>query len=214
MKTIKRLSSDWDIYADTVTINGNLVVIGKTTSVESVETVIYDNFLTLAAGQTSPLLNVGIEINRGKDYPTVGLRWNESLSYWQYTNDGIIWKNFSQMIVEEDKSPRLGGNLRVQDSNGKSWAITSDPGKNMVIYAGISNTTVLLREIPDDGTVVIGPAIRLPINDENHYRRYGYNTLYAKRTGNGETGIYVANERTVGDELITKRKAFVYSLIL
>jgi len=213
MKTIKRLSSDWDIYADTVTINGNLVVIGKTTSVESIETVIYDNTITLAAGQTSPVLNAGLEVYRGKTTPAVGLRWNESMSYWQYTNDGIIWKNFSQMILEEDKSPRLGGNLRVQDSNGVSWTITSDTGKNMVIHAGLDETTNL-NWIPDDGTVVIGPAIRLPILDKDPFRRYGYNTIYAKRTSTGDTGIYVSNEKAIGDEIITKRKAFVYALIL
>lgn len=213
MKTIKRLSSDWDIYADTVTINGNLVVIGNTTSVESVETVIYDNFITLAAGQASPLLNAGFEINRGKTAPAVGIRWNEALKYWQYTNDGVIWKNFSQMIVEEDKSPRLGGNLRVQDSNGNSWTITSDTGRNMVIYAGMDSSTDL-KQIPEDGTVVLGPSVRLPINDTDPARRYGYSTIYAKRTGTGDTGVYVSNDKTVGDELITKRKAFVYSLIL
>jgi hypothetical protein len=213
MKTIKRLSSDWDIYADTMTIFGNLVVVGKSTSVESIETLIYDNFITLAAGQGGgPNLNAGIEVDRGASL-SVGIRWHEEMSAWQYTNDGVLWKTFSRMVVEEDKAPRLGGNLLVQDSDGTSWAITSNHLDNVVIYAGVDNLSTLPPLQKPDGSVVIGPVVRLPQLDEDPYKKTGYSSIYAKQTSTGDTGLFVANEKTVGHELITKRKAFVYSLI-
>lgn len=189
MKTVKRVSTDWDVYASTVTINGNLVVIGTTTQVESVNTLIVDNFITLAVGQGG-LVDAGIEIDRGTD-PAVGIRWNHSEGKWQYTNDGIIWKTFSLTVVEEDKAPRLGGNLTVQDSTGNDFWITHDPGKE----------------------VVIGPVIRLPQITSDPAPKTGFSTIYAKTPEAGDTGFYVANEKAQSAELITKRKAFVYSLI-
>ena len=63
MKTVKRVSSDWDIYSGTVTINGNLVVVGQSTQVGSVNTFIADNVITLAAGQGG-LVDAGIEVDR------------------------------------------------------------------------------------------------------------------------------------------------------
>lgn len=189
MKTVKRVSTDWDIYASTVTINGNLVVVGSSTQVESINTLVYDNFITLAAGQGG-LVNAGIEIDRGAD-PKVGLRWNPSVQKWQYTNDGIVWKTFSITVVEEDKAPRLGGNLFVQDSNGNDFWITHDAGKE----------------------VVIGPVIRLPQITSDPATKAGFSTIYAKTAEAGDTGFFVTNEKVEKAELITKRKAFIYSII-
>ena len=190
MKTVKRVSTDWDIYARKVTINGNLVVVGNTTNVESINTFIYDNFITLAAGQGG-LVNAGIEIDRGEELK-VGLRWNHELERWEYTNDGIIWRTFSLTVVEEDKAPRLGGNLIVQDSAGNQYCITHENGK----------------------FVCIGPVIRLPRIDYDPGHLEGYSTIYAKPTKGGNTGFYVSNEKAQDAELITKRKAFVLALIL
>jgi len=196
MAVIKRINSDYnltalssnvDVTATTVTINGNLVVVGTSSKVESVDTFIYDNFITLAAGQAGgPNLDAGIEIDRGA-LPKVGLRWHESTTEWQYTIDGTLWNAFSRTIVELDKNPKLGGNLIV---NG--FMITADPGE----------------------AVEIGPIVRLPQITTDPVPKAGYSTIYAKATKEGDTGFFVANEKVQGNELITKRKAFVYSLIL
>lgn len=189
MKTVKRVSSDWDIYAGTVTINGNLVVVGTTTALESVDTLIVDNFITLASGQGG-LVDAGIEIDRGAD-PKVGLRWNATMKKWQYTNDGIVWRTFSITVVEEDKAPRLGGNLFVQDSSGNDFQITHNPGQ----------------------AVTIGPVVRLPQITSDPAARLGFGTIYARTAQAGDTGFFVTNEKVQAAELITKRKAFIYSLI-
>jgi hypothetical protein len=73
-----------------VTITGNLSVIGNTTYVNTSQVLIADNIITLNAAidQTSaPILNAGIEIDRGID-ANVFLLWNESLDKWTVTNDG------------------------------------------------------------------------------------------------------------------------------
>lgn len=189
MKTVKRVSTDWDIHAGTVTINGNLVVVGSSTQVGSVNTFVADSFITLASGQGGAV-NAGIEIDRGTDLP-VGLRWNVSINKWQFTNDGVVWKVFGGTIVEEDTAPRLGGNLVVQNSNGDSFWITHESGKD----------------------VTIGPVIRLPQITSDADPKAGFSTIYAKAAGGGQTGLYVSNEKGTKQELITKRKAFVYSII-
>lgn len=205
MTTVKRTNSDYDITAIdsnisltaiTVTINGNLVVIGESSNVGSINTFIVDNFVTLAAGQTGiPTLNAGIEVNRGDSLP-VGLRWYEQETEWQYTNDGIEWKPFSEFRLIDDPDPHLGGNLIVNDF----W-ISSDPGKDVVIIPG------------ENGNLIIGPVIRLPQIEYDPEPRANYSTIYAKTVGSGDTGFYVSNEVKVGEELITRRKAFLYSLI-
>jgi hypothetical protein len=189
MKTVKRVSSDWDIHADTVTVNGNLVVLGTSTQIGSVNTFVVDSIITLASGQGG-LVNAGIEIDRGTD-PAVGLRYNVSTNYWQYTNDGVVWKTFSITKLEEDMAPRLGANLKVQDSLSNSFWITHDPDKD----------------------ITIGPVIKVPQVTSDPDPIAGFSTIYAKAAKAGDTGFYVSNEKVEKAELITKRKAFVYSLI-
>lgn len=185
--SLTALNSNVDITGLTVTINGNLIVVGTTTTVESVDTLVYDNFITLNAGQPGgPGLNAGITIDRGPSNNAVGIRWHEDGAVWQYTDDGIVWNTFSGTVVEQDKNPHLGGNLIVGN-----YAITND-----------------------SGNVVIGPVIQLEQIGTDPDNRPGYSSLYAKETQSGNTGFFVSNEKTKGEELITKRKALVYSLIL
>ena len=206
MAIVKRLSTDYDITvidanlaitADKVTINGNLDVIGHTTQVGTVDTFVYDNVITLAAGYPGgPTLMAGIEVSRGSD-PKVGIRWNESILSWEYTNNGTLWRSFSGTKLVEDSNPILGGNLVVND-----YTITSLPGQDVRIIAG------------PGGDLVLGPVIRLPHINTDPLPKPGHSTIYAKATSGGSTGFYVSNDQAVGDELITKRKALVYSLIL
>lgn len=196
MKTVKRVSSEWDIHSANVTVYGNLIVVGTSTQVGSINTLIYDNFVTLAANYGGgPTLDAGIEIDRGSN-PKVGLRWHEPLLSWQYTNDGTNWESFSGMRLFQDKDPHLGGNLIVND-----FTITSDPNKDVVITAGTG------------GNLKIGPVIRVPQVTTDPDPLAGHSTIYAKETSSGSTGLYVSNDKVVGHEIVTNRKALLYSLI-
>jgi len=85
-----------------VTISGNLVVVGNTTYVNSSQTLIADNILTLNAAidQTSaPVLNAGIEIDRGID-ANVYVLWNETIDKWTVTNDGTNYYGIASDAAE------------------------------------------------------------------------------------------------------------------
>ena len=95
--TVKNLSGNYIINSTLVTINGNLIVTGNTTSVQSTNTTITDNIITLngnVSAATSPTLNAAIEINRG-NAANVQLRWNESYDKWQVTNNGSTFGNIA-----------------------------------------------------------------------------------------------------------------------
>ena len=197
MKTVKKVSSDYDIHSANVTVHGNLVVIGETTQVGSINTLIYDIFITLASGVGGgPNLEAGIEVDRGPGNNKVGIRWSEDAFRWQYTNNGTFWRSFSGTKVEEDEDPHLGGNLIVND-----YTITSDPDKDVVITVG------------EGGNLRIGPVIRIPQITTDPAELAGHSTIYAKEPKSGSTGLFVVNQSVQAQELVTNRKALLYSLI-
>lgn len=111
MATVKRISGNYTLKTisntDTVTmdtsqltVTGNLVVLGNTSAIESTNTNIWDNIITLNAGlspSVAPTLNAGIEVDRGTQ-ANVALRWNESLKNWQVTTNGSTYGNIVTAI--------------------------------------------------------------------------------------------------------------------
>jgi hypothetical protein len=215
MSHIKNISGPYTIHtinddpitldSNTVIIKGNLTIVGNSTSISSTDTAIADNIITLNAGYVgaSPLpIPAGIEVVRGGNpsYPDVYIRWNELTTSWQATADGSTFYNIVSTAtgntrVVDDASPQLGGNLF---TNGYS----------------ITNAT---------GNIFLDPATTVSLNGNLSLQMAGnvwgnvqaYNTLIASQVGAGGTGIYV----TTGDggvtqqELITKRRAIVYSIV-
>lgn len=79
---------------DTVTgdlvVQGDLIISGTTTTVDTEQLKINDNMVTLNSNFTSgtPTQNSGVEILRG-DEPTVSMYWNETTDQWELTG-GIL----------------------------------------------------------------------------------------------------------------------------
>lgn len=72
-------------------VTGDLTVSGNTTTLNTANLNVEDNFVVLNSGATgSPSLNGGIEIERG-DSTNVLLRWNESNDKWEITFDGSTY---------------------------------------------------------------------------------------------------------------------------
>jgi len=197
-----------------VTINGNLNVIGTQTTISTVNTEIQDNIITLNAGlaaNAAPTgLMAGLEVNRGAgDVGSPGgfagnakLLWSDVDHRWQLTNDGVTFLNIATAgssgnyisDVVEDLTPQLGGNL---DINGHT--ITSVAG-NIVIapfaYAQI-DAPIQIKEVS------FVPTTSVP----------GFGLLYAGPVQGGGTGLYISHGPVMDQELISKKKAILYSLI-
>ena len=189
--------------SDFVIVTGNLNVRGNTTIINSNTQTITDNIITLNQGETGNGVSTlgttsGIEIDRGTaPGGNVQLIWNEPYKTWQVSGvtpgspgDGTLYSNIATSstggtVVFDDKSPVLGGNLNV---NGYT------------IYA---NTNVILQ-----GNIEVKYANTVPGVSN------GTTVFYAQTPAAGQSGLFVVNPASTQEELVTKRRAFGFSLIL
>ncbi len=87
-----------EVFANNVTITGDLIVSGTTTTINTANLTIEDNIMILNSGQTgtpAASLRSGIEIERG-DVANVKLQFNENTDKWEFTNDG---STFYQLAI-------------------------------------------------------------------------------------------------------------------
>jgi hypothetical protein len=74
-----------------LTVTGNLVVNGNTTTLNTETLTVEDNIIVLNSGITgSPTTNAGVQVERGTS-TNVELRWNETDDKWEITNDGSTY---------------------------------------------------------------------------------------------------------------------------
>jgi hypothetical protein len=200
------VNSNITLDTDFVIITGNLNIRGNTTVINSNIQTISDNILTLNSGETGNGVSTlgttsGIEIDRGSAAGgNVQLIWNESTSTWQVSGmtsgapgDGSQYLNIATTTggsaisaVVEDPNPVLGGNLNVD---------------GFTIYGNAGVTLQGILELRNANTVPISA--------------FSTSTLfYANISGAGTTGLYVLNDQAINEELVTKRRAFGFSLLL
>lgn len=195
MATVKRLNTSYTINAPEIIIDGNLTVLGTGTTVETTDMAISDNLIILNNGELGAGVtkgNAGIVVDRGSE-PFVALAWNEDWDKWVLTNDGITFANIAAFTgntgitaVVDDTAPTLGGNL-----NTLSYEI----------FSSIDN-------------VIVNDALQLK-TQSTPANVAASSILYANTIGGGTTGLYVVNDTvTTGEELVTKTRAFGFSLIL
>jgi hypothetical protein len=199
MATVKRVNTTYTIKTPEVIVEGNLTVKGTQTSVESVNTVITDRIITLNNGELGAGVGgvspdfAGIEVDRGS-LDTVNLRWNELTDQWQVTNNGTTWANIvgsSTGITRlyEDSNPTLSANLKVY---------------GQTIVAGLADN------IKFDGNLQINNTLTQP----SATPVTNATVVYAATPAAGKAGLYVVNSSAIKEELITKTRAFGFSLIL
>lgn len=189
-------SSNITLDSETVRVLGNLVVLGNTATVSSTNTDIKDNVLRLNVGEAGAGISLGfsgIGIDRGS-LGNVSLIFNEDVDKWQITTDGTTFSNIQAFTgntagltaVSDDPSPTLGGNL------------------NTGLYSIVStNTYVKLA-----GNLQLAYSTAVPASVANT------TVVYAGTPGGGTSGVYVVNGVATNEELVTKKRAFGYSLIL
>jgi hypothetical protein len=215
MSTVKNVSGPYVIHtinssdpivldADNVIIKGCLQISGSTTTINSTNTEISDNIIVLNKGESGSgvtLGTAGIFVDRGLA-TNVSIRYNESNNNWQVTNNGTTYYNIvatttGNSRVVDDPSPQLGANL-----NTASFAIKNNAGNNVYI------DPVLALQL--DGNIQLKKNNGTPaVSVINHY-----NIITASNVGTGGTGLYVTNDESiVNQELISKSRAVVYSII-
>lgn len=193
MAAVKRLNTSYTIDTTDVIITGNLTVQGSQTAIETTNTTLKDNVIVLNDGEVGvgvTLGTAGIIIDRGLA-DNVELNWNESFDKWQVTSDGTTYSNvvasstgLTKLI--DDVAPVLGGNL-----NTNSYTISSNVGN-----------------VNFDGNVQLNDTATAPTAISNA------TVLYASIPGSGKSGIYVVNGSALNEELITKTRAFGFSILL
>lgn len=213
MSTYKRIQGDYNIASidatdnvvittNTVTINGNLDVIGNTTQIETTELTVDDPFITVAANNTGNLANAVFQeqglVTQTSSTSFAGLRFNNSTSQWEISPsvaaNGAPITSYSAIGTASAGSP--GG--AVNDIQYKAGANTFG-GSNSFTFDGSSKVTI-------SGQIVYGNIGSTPSATANSV------ALYSKAEGTGGTGLYVKSN-TVDDELVSRSKAVVYAII-
>ena len=194
MAIVKNINSTYTITGGDVVITGNLTVNGAQTAIETTNTIMKDNIIFLNDGETGAgvtLGTAGIAVNRGIS-PNVAIRWNEANGgTWQTANaigtySNVVSSSTGLTHVIEDATPTLSNHL-----NTAAFGIYSGTGYLQLGGNVQINNTV---SVPD---AVVSSTV-----------------LYTATPASGKSGIYVVNESAVHEELVTKTRAFGFSLIL
>jgi hypothetical protein len=194
--------SNITLTTSNVFINGNLVVAGVTTTVNTTDTAIKDNTIVLNNGELGngvTLSSSGINVYRGPYtgvYKSTGIRWYEPFLCWQLTNDGTNWANIVSSgtgvglvlnHIVQDTDPLLGANL-----NTNGFTLFANVGRNIIL----------------DGNVQMNYVTSIPPLTS------GSSTMYSRAPGGGQSAVYVTNSASTDEELITKRRAVGLSILL
>ncbi len=144
----------------------------------------------------------GVQIYRGTaPGGNVEIIWNEPVKQWQVSGvtagspgDGTKYTNIAVSstgltALFDDKAPVLGANLNV---NGYT------------IYANVAATSY----------INIQGALSLAYANITYTSAIGETVLNAAAEGAGQTGLYVTGVASTNEELVTKRRAFGFSLLL
>ena len=202
MSTTKRINGDYYVYADNMSVSGNLTVDGTTTTVNSTDLDIKDTIVTLNKGETGAGITTdysGFSVDRGTE-TNARLLYDDTTDQWKIDQgDGslipIVGTTTGTIEVVDDLTPQLGGDL---DVNGHSIISVSD-GDIVIAPDGTGqtkiNSAISLLEVSDPSAEA------------------GVTKLYAKEADSGGTGLFMVTDTAGPEELVSKSKAIVYGII-
>jgi hypothetical protein len=210
MTTYNNISGDYNIVTvdptsnviittKTMVVDGNLDVMGNLTYIESTQTQVTDPFIQLAANNTGGVSNVGIIATKTAN-TNAGLRFNSTSNSWQVSSsvnsDGTAIAPYANIVT--GTALTVGGantNIQFNDSGalGGTGNLLFDKSTNQL---SVLNGDIRLGNVGTSPTAVANSVV-----------------IYNNTSGGGGTGLYVKST-TSDDELISKSKAIVYSIIL
>lgn len=240
MAETKRVSDQYKISAPSIVLDGNLTVMGSTTSVETVNSTVQDNIIMLNSGESGAGVTAGtagIQIDRGSS-DDVTITYNE-------TDDVFEFKTGSSYAVVRGATPVNNNDLATK-AYVLSTVTTSNPGGpvysvqfnndpsgfggdidftfdgNTVRIKDIEITTGSILGITTNsdieiaangaGTLYLRSVLKLENEISDPSATASTNKFYAKTPGNAGSGLYFINTST-SDELVSRSKAIMYGLI-
>jgi len=205
MASIKRVTGNYDIYANVLTIHGNLQVAGTTTTVNT-EIINQDETITGNLTVNGPLYASGSKgtNNQVLTSNSNGVFWGASggtasaggsTNNIQFNNSTILAgsNNFNYFVAN--------GNVQIGTTLISNINIISTSSGDLTLNAAGVGTTYLKDVLKMDYQTG-----STPTNVASTVQ------LLANTPGSGGSGLFVVNSNT-SDELATKAKALVYSII-
>jgi hypothetical protein len=203
MATVKNTSGNYTItVADglgLLTINADLDVIGNITYIDSSELKVTDPFITVAANNNGAIQSMGL-VAQKTTTTFAGLRFNTVSGDWEIS-DSVDANGAPISAYVTIASGTVGGT--------PGAPVNSVQFNNAGVFGGNSKFTFdsANTKVGITGQLVLGNIASTPTATANSA------ALYNNTEGAGGTGVYVRST-TVDDELISKRKALAYSLVL
>lgn len=240
MAEVKRVSDQYTISAPSILIDGNLTVTGSTTSMETINSVITDNTITLNQGEVGAGITAGtagIEVDRGS-LDNATFLFNESIDAWEikigsaYTNirgadpinaNDLVTKNYvdSGLVASSPGGPlasiQFNGGAVFSGVNELLWDGSNllvqnlKIGLNGIEVFNVANGPLTLSAI-GTGTINLESVVRLDNKATDKIAELGKNMFYAKNPGNAGSGLFFSNT-TATDELVSRSKAILFGLI-
>lgn len=210
MPTYKRIDGDYTITTinsadnvivttNTLEVRGNLDVSGNLTYINVEELNVRDPFIVLNSSNTgSYAANSGLLVHRTTtNY--AGLRWSNNAVRWQVANSTSssgetgTWAN---ILTDDTGQAAAGANTEIQyNFNGVFGA-----SANLRFDQSLDQLTI-------QGQEVLGLLAADPTGTVNGV------TIWHRAAGSGGTGIYFRENTGPVDELISREKAVLYSII-
>jgi hypothetical protein len=202
MATVKNTSDNYTITVANglglMTINANLDVVGNITYIDSNELRVTDPFITVAYENNGAIQSMGL-VAQKTTTTWAGLRFNTVSSDWEIS-DSVN----AEGAPISPYVPIAAGNV----TTNPGLPVNSIQFNQANAFAGNSAFTFdpANAKVNITGQIVYGNIVTAPAATANSV------ALYHNAEGTGGTGLYFKST-TEQDELISKSKAIVFSLI-
>jgi hypothetical protein len=204
MASTKRVSGNYDIYANLTTVHGNFSVAGTTTTVNT-EIVNVDETITGNLTVNGPLYASGSKGNSG-----YVLKSNGSTVYWSDPATATT-AGGSDRNIQFNNGSVLDGSSQFNFYANGNVVIGTTLISNTAIYSSTDSNDIKLNA-GGSGVVYIQDVLKLDFQSSTPSNVASTVQLLANTPGQGGSGLYVVNSN-YSDELISKRKATWLGLV-
>lgn len=237
MAETKRISDQYTISSPSIVLDGNVTISGTTTSVDTINSTIEDNIVTLNKGELGSGItegSSGIEIDRGSADDASWLFVEADQAWSAKIGSSLVPIKAGDPVDSDDlvtKSyllsvPSSAGGATGEVQFNTAGSLDGDPVfrwngstlsiQDIEITTGSIGSTTTNSDLEifanGSGRLYLRSVVRLENEVADPVSVVGSNLLYAKTPGEGGSGMYFVNS-TASDELVSKSKAIIFSLI-